>query len=224
LEAKGKGKAGRAKINIRPVPTSEDSWSWQHELNIYNGTLYFADTVAFSTTSDWDFSVSTQNIPVYGGGAQNFQDDTYLQISKTIRWTENISTIIGTQSGYQFYTLTQNQPTSPGKVHLFEFEDNQFKLNDNLTLHGGAFWVNAALSTQTAYVGGLAGLKIDYADLMFQADYVGGHTNVSGAYVTLHYFVVNYFAPYFGVIVPEQNSGNEFAGVAGFMLSTGNLR
>ena len=207
------------------VETAEDTWTMNSELNLYHvqgvqpaTTLYLQQSFTYSTKSDWDFAISSQNIPFMGGGAQNYQMDTYAQAAKTLR-ANGTSVVLGGMYGYQLYP----QPAPVGFSHQFYWLDADRSISDEIRIHSGAFYVNSALSTMTAYVGMMTGIKITHDDWRFQADYFGGHTNVSGATVTLGYFVEDWFQPYLGVIVPERNSGNEFAGVAGFNISTGDL-
>jgi hypothetical protein len=186
-------------------------------------TLYLQQSITYSTSNDWDLSVSSQNIPAMGGGAQNFQLDTYGMAAKTFR-VDGVNVVAGGMVGYQLFTQTQYQPSGVGKSHQFYWLDSEWAIIPGLKLHGGAFWVNSALSTQTSYIGGMTGFKADYGDWRMTGDYYGGHTNVSGAQVNVGYFVRNWLNPYFGIIIPERNSGNEFAGVIGINIGTASLR
>jgi hypothetical protein len=51
-------------------------------------------------------------------------------------------------------------------------------------------------------------------------DYVSGHQAVSGATVNILFSLTHHCQIYTGVYVPETNSGNEFAGIIGFNLSS----
>lgn len=216
--AHAKGAKGKQKINIHPSQVDNDSVTLTTEANIYYGTLYLNTSLAYSDASGWDISLSSQNIPLSGGGAQNFQEDTYFNLSRTFHFAEGHATTFGTQTGYQFY----QQPI--GKIHLFDFIDHEYTVFPFMKLHAGGFWVNSALSTLTEYVGAMTGIKLMYADWMIQADYFGGHTNVSGGVFNLNYYWLNNLATYIGVGVPERNSGNEFYGIIGFSLSNSSLR
>ena len=59
--------------------------------------------------------------------------------------------------------------------------------------------------------------------LSLQMDYISGHHSLSGATVNMLLNLTSRFQLYMGVSVPEQNSGNEFAGIIGFNLSSKNL-
>lgn len=224
LSVFAKGKGGKTKINIHPNQTEEGTWTFSTEADQYIDTTYLNTALAYSSTNGWDVAVSSQNIPVWGGGEQNYQDDTYLQVAKTIRWNEKLATIFATQNGYALFSVTPAAPGTPGKLHNFDFIDNEFRYSEIFKLHGGAYYVNAALSTQTAYIGGLVGFELRLDDLTLRGDYFGGHTNVSGATVTLNYYGLRNTNLYFGVGVPERDSGNEFYGVVGFQLSSGSLQ
>jgi hypothetical protein len=54
-------------------------------------------------------------------------------------------------------------------------------------------------------------------------DYISGHHSLSGASVNMLYNITPRCQIYMGVLVPEQDSGNEFAGILGFNLSTHKL-
>ena len=220
--AKGK-KGGRPKLPIHPIQNDTGVWTFGVEANVYQGTSYLQPIIAYSARGGWDFAITSQNIPVYGGGAQNYQDDTYFILAKTFKWNKSISTIAGAMGGYALYT-EEGSSLSPGDMHKFAFIDNEFRLTKYLKLHGGSFWANAALSTTTSYFGGLAGLELMYGPFSFRADYFGGHSNVSGATATIDYFPVSRVNLYAGIGVPERESGNEFYGIVGFQLSTGSLR
>ncbi|MGZ4980956.1 MAG: hypothetical protein ACXWE4_06610, partial [Methylobacter sp.] len=59
--------------------------------------------------------------------------------------------------------------------------------------------------------------------LSLQMDYISGHHSLSGATVNMLLNITSHIQMYMGVAVPEQNTGNEFAGIVGFNLSTKRL-
>ena len=219
MAAYPKGKAAKPKIIIHEIgQKNSDSWVFSTEIDQYQQATYVNPSLTYSSADNLDITVSSQNIPVWGGGAQNFQDDTYLMASKTFRLDDSRDIIIGGQYGYQLYDK------GVGKPHELFYIDTIHKINDNLSLHGGSYYVNSALSTTTNYTGAITGLIFKYDSYIVRADYFGGHSNVSGATVSVGYFVKDWFNPYIGVGVPETNSGNEFYGIVGFTLSDKTLR
>ncbi|MGZ4998406.1 MAG: hypothetical protein ACXV8J_11345, partial [Methylobacter sp.] len=59
--------------------------------------------------------------------------------------------------------------------------------------------------------------------LSLQMDYISGHHSLSGATVNMLLNITSHIQMYMGVAVPEHNTGNEFAGIVGFNLSTKRL-
>ena len=219
-----KGKSGRSKVNVHPNQTNDGTWTFSAEINPYQQSAYLDTGLTYSSLDDWDIALATQNIPLSGQGDPGYQDDTYLQISKTLVWSGAVSTILATQSGYALYSAASGIPGGLGKLHHLDFINNKFRISDNLQLHGGSYYVNAALSTRNAYFGGLIGFEWSLNDLVLRADYLGGHTNVSGATVSVNYYRWQNLNTYLGIGIPEQHTGNEFYGLIGFQLSTGSLR
>lgn len=210
--AKGNGKH---KVNVNTHDQgATNQWFLNTETNQYSDTTYINTMISLSTPSGWDISLTSQNIPIMGDGAQNYQNDTYAIVSKKFRYSDTVSITMGTQTGYQLYDTNHT-----GKMHQFYYIDTAYKINPWLKLRGGSYWVNSALSTQTQYTGGMIGATIKYNNLKLTLDYIGGHTNVSGATVNLEYAPNYWINPYIGIGVPEKNSGNEFYGTIGLNIN-----
>ncbi len=219
--AKGKGKA---KIKLRTHPNQiEDVWTVTNELNYYHepnqqyqDTLYENMTVDYSDTNDWDFQLASYNIPLTGGGAQNYEADTYLNISKTFIISQNFQVVLGTQNG-----TTLPHSSNPRQLHNADYALAVYQPFRQINLHAGSYWVNKALSTTTDYLGYTGGFNIEVLDnlLTLQADYFSGNNNLSGAVFNSWVRVYSTAQIYFGVGVPEANSGNEFYGTVGFSVA-----
>jgi hypothetical protein len=211
--AKGNHKLSRPVTDL----TEERSIHFTLESDIYRDTTYFSPLISYGWDG-WQIGLTSQNILVAGvGGSQNFENDTYLNLSKTFKINEWYKTTIGTQNGFVI-----PGPISKDEWHKFYFQDNDFELIDGwLTVHGGPYYVNSALSTTTNAVGYLTGAQVILIPhtLRLNLDYYSGHSNVSGAVAQLEYRMFSHLNTFIGVGVPERDSGNEFYGLLGFTLS-----
>lgn len=214
LNAKGRFHPPK-KLNINPNITSENVWSYVADTNIYQDALYLNQGISFSAGSGWDFGIASYNTPLYGGGDRNYENDTYISISKTFIITPIDLVVIGSQAGT---TLGNNQHT----LRMLHFGTIRHIFTKNITTYIGPYYANSNLTATVNQVGFTTGivLQIIPNKLEFHGDYISGHQNVSGAVSTLQLSITPKFAVYAGVIVPEMNSGNEFAGVVGVNLST----
>lgn len=218
-----KGKGAKPKIILHEIgEQNKDSWVFSNEANQFESATYLNPSITFSSKYDFDISLISQNIPVWKNGVQQFQDDTYLAVSKTFDFY-GTDIIIGSQNGYPLY-VEDGGKFSPGKMHQFYYFTSVKQVTDWLKIHGGSYYVNSSLSTTTNYFGGIGGFEIKYNDFIVRGDYISAHSSISGASITAGYFVEDWFNPYVGVGVPETNSGNEFYGIVGFSLSTGSLK
>lgn len=206
------------KLNTRPNIANEDAWSYNAETNIYNGTMYLSQGVTYSAANGWDIGIAAYNTPLYGGGAQNYENDGYLSIAKTFELDKKTLVIVGTQDGTTLVTDTH-------EWHAFHFANIRRDITPWLSTYVGPYYANASLTTTYNQVGFMTGFvaKIIPGVLHIQGDYVSGHQNVSGAVVNIQWYIKPAVQLYTGVIVPESNSGNEFAGIIGFNVSTKSL-
>ena len=210
---------GQRKLDTTPnMDDEEDTLTLQGELNYYHipnqtnpntgnpnpeDTYYLNGTLDYSFTNGTDIQLATYNCPLAGGGAQNYECDSYVNLSQTFKIIGPWKAIIGSQNGTVF--------ASPSQWHNADY--GLFVLSDkHVNFHAGTYFVDKTLATTTNSVGYTAGFEIDLDDhWTVQSDYYSGHNNLSGAQWNVFY---NEY--YIGVIVPEHNSGNEFAGVVGF--------
>lgn len=206
--ALAKGKHPKANV-VQDMEPEETSWLLTVEDNSYYTTDYLNATLEYSTISGWDVGITSQNIPMAGtGDAQNFNFDTYLQMSKS--WEQGWGEVtLGSMDGYHV-----------GYIHSFSYLDVLYRF-DWCRVHAGTYYANAALSTTTSYVGTIFGFVIGDDDLYLQVDYFSGHSNVSGANASVYYSPYDEIKLYTGVLVPEKMSGNEFAGVVGVQFIYG---
>ena len=213
---------GKAKIKVDTTPNLIDGvLTGTVELNYYNinnddpvNTLYVNPTIDYSASNGWDFQLASYNIAVVGGGAQNYQADTYFNISKTIALPKYFLVTIGTQNGLAFDGNSKN-------LHNVDYGLLAYQPNKGFNLHAGTYWANKALTTTTDYLGFTGGFAMEALPnfLTFTGDYFSGSNNVSGAMVNTWFRVLPTTQVYFGVGVPETSSGNEFYGTVGFSVS-----
>ena len=217
--AKGKSKPIRH-VDTTPNQEDTDVVSFQLEDNYYSitenyqtlQTHYLNVTLDYSMQNGVDLQLATYNCPLVGGGAQNYECDTYLNVSYSYKFTPQLSLTTGSQNGTVFQS-------SALQWHTSSYSSLSWQMFDWLSLRAGPYWINKALSTTTDYLGYTTGFSLNFSkDVVMQADYFSGQNNVSGATINLFYKIF-----YVGVGVPEQNSGNEFFGVWGLRMPVANL-
>ena len=236
--AKGAHKLSKTVTSIMGIDAEDRdkdrlALNFETDVYYYQATDYAAPMLTYSTQG-WDLGVSSQNVLMSGGGgSQNFQNDTYLNIAKTFKYghlhksLDRLSTTVGTQNGL---VIPLSDGAEPGKInhntlHQFYFIDTDITLIKNrLSVHVGPYYVNQALSTTTSYFGYETGIQAVLIPnkLRFNADYYSGNnginSNVSGAVAQMTYSYNRSFELFAGVGVPETASGNEFYGLMGFNL------
>jgi hypothetical protein len=201
---------------LRPSSILDDDYkvTLTLESDTYNATEYLSPSVTLSTKNGWDIGFSSQNVTVWGGGAQNYENDTYFNLSKTFKIANRLYTTFGTQTGYVVSPFLN-------QVHAFDYWDNTYKPFNWINFHFGTYYANKNLSTTTEQIGYLTGFEVIFIPhvLKFNSDYFSGHTNVSGNVSTVTWYTpIKHFSLFSGVGVPEKNSGNEFYGIVGFNL------
>jgi hypothetical protein len=213
-EAKGKAHPIR-KIDTTPNIRNQDVWTFTLESNTYRGTVYLNPVLDFSSKDGWDIQIASYNIPVYGGGAQNFEWDSYINLSKTFDISKQFKAIIGTQNGTTALDQTH-------QLHNVEYGLIVYQPTPTSNIHAGSYWANKALTVTTDILGYTAGFSFEPVKntITIQGDYFSGSNNVSGAIVNVWYRFVPQVQIYVGVGVPETNSGNEFYGTVGFSLAS----
>ena len=170
--------------------------------HISDSTLYDNLTLDYSMSNGWDFQIASLNIPYVGGGAQNYNMDSYFNLSKTFKIYGPFKAIIGSQNGTVF--------SGKSEWHNADYGMLIYQPSGKLNLHCGPYFVDKTLATTTNTVGYTGGFSYHVADFGVEADYFSGHNNLSGANINMFY--QDY---YVGIVVPEHNSSNEFAGVLG---------
>lgn len=177
------------------------------ELNIYRNTLY-KNWSLMHYGKDWTYGVQVANIRIDGVQMQNYENDTYINISKKFSYND-FTFEMGGQAGYNF-------GNTPKKLHTTTFTDLSYNAIDNLSLHFGGYYVNDELATKHQPYNFQAGIKYKINSFTITGDYYSGNNNLSGGIVNVYYKLTNTFRPYIGAMVPETNSGNEFSGIIGF--------
>ncbi len=211
------GKKGHPtkKVDVRPNTNDNDVWTFALETDFYESTTYLSPTVDFSSTDGWDLQAAFYNIPINGGGAQNYEWDSYLNLSKTFNLNSQFKALAGLQNGTTLFSSNR-------QWHNFDYGLLIYQPFPFINLHAGPYWANKALATTTDVLGYTTGFSVAFNrnQWLFQGDYYSGHNNVSGAVVNLYYQVLPKAQLYMGVGVPETDSGNEFYGITGLSVSS----
>jgi len=212
---KQKQQKQQRRLKVNPITEDEDAWMANAETDIYRVGSFENITLGYSARNGWDFSLSLVNSQILGPNKQ-FQGDIFFNIAKTFTINPVLSITVGSQNGI---AVANQQP------HLwfnYSFLDGRYDVTPWLLLHGGPYLANAALTGTARQVGFITGTEITFIphQLSLQMDYVSGHQALSGATVNMLLNLTSHWQMYMGIYVPEQNSGNEFAGLIGFNLST----
>jgi hypothetical protein len=215
---KAKSHRQQKRLKIKSVTDNEDVWTVNTETDVYQAGTFENLVVGYSAINGWDFSLSLINTQILGSNKQ-FQGDTFFNIAKTFDINYDLSIVAGSQNGVALVNL------QPQLWYDYTYLDNQYDVTPWLLIHGGPYLANAALTGTSRQVGFMTGTEITFIQnkLSLQMDYISGHQSLSGATVNLLLNMTSRCQIYVGVSVPEQNSGNEFAGIIGFNLSTKNL-
>jgi hypothetical protein len=203
------------KVDTTPNTRNEDVWTFTLESNTYRQTVYLSPVFEFSSRDGWDVQIASYNIPAYGGGAQNYEWDSYVNLSKTFDFSAQFKAIAGMQNGTTLFSTTR-------QYHNIDYGLLVYLPTPAVNLHAGPYWANKALTVTKDTLGYTAGFSVEAIKntLTVQGDYFSGSNNVSGAVVNVFYRIFPKAQVYFGVGVPETNSGNEFYGIVGFILAS----
>lgn len=215
---KTKSHRQQKRLKINPVTEKENAWVANTETNVYRAGTFQNIVVGYSALHGWDFSLALINTQVLGSNKQ-FQGDSFFNVAKTFVVDEDLSITAGSQNGLAMVNL------QPQLWYDYSYLDSRYDITPWLLMHGGPYLANAALTGTTRQVGFMVGTEITLVQdlLSLQMDYISGHHSLSGATVNMLLNVTPRFQLYMGVSVPEQESGNEFAGIVGFNLSTKKL-
>ena len=221
----GKGKSSKPhkksslnKVDTTPNLQDTNVFTLTSEANLYQNSLYENFDIDFSSTGGWDIQLSTYNVPVYQDPniVQPYQADTFINVSKTFKINQSLGIILGSQNGTYL-----SASSSPMQWQNLDYSLGLYQISSFMSVRGGMYWANHSMSGTTDVLGYLPGVTLNLIDniLTLQADYYSGHSSLSGAVVNMQY-QAKYFSTYIGVGVPETNSGNEFYGILGFILSS----
>jgi hypothetical protein len=215
---KGKAKHQQKRLKINPLTEYENVWTANAETNVYQNSAFENITLGYSTTNGWDYGLSLLNTQFLGGNNQ-FQGDTFFSITKTFDINDTFSIVVGSQNGLAIVNA------HPQRWYNFDFLDSRYDATSWLSLHGGPYLANSAITGTSRQIALLMGTEITLMKnkLSLQMDYISGHDALSGATVNLLFNITPRSQIYMGLYVPEQNSGNEYAGIIGFNISTHNL-
>jgi hypothetical protein len=215
---KEKSHQKQKRLKTNPVTDEESAWIANVETDVYRAGTYENVLLGYSAKNGWDFSVSLLNAQVFGPN-QLFQGESFVSIAKTFTLNNDLSVTVGSQNGV--YMVNQK----PQQWLNYTYLDTRYDVAPWLLMHGGTYIANAALTGTSRQVGFITGTEITFIPnkLALQMDYISGHQSLSGATVNMLVNILPQWQIYMGVSVPEKNSGNEFAGIIGFNLSTKNL-
>jgi hypothetical protein len=218
--AKGAVKGGAKAHPFRKVDTTPngqdgDVWTLTLESDTYLQTSYLSSILGFSSRNGWDIQIASYNIPVYGGGAQNYEWDSYINLSKTFEISRQFKAIVGSQNGTTLFSTSR-------QYHNIDYGLLAYLPTQSINLHAGPYWANKALTATTDYLGYTVGFSLDLIKdtITLQADFFSGSNNASGAVINLNYQVLPKAQIYIGAGIPTPNSGNQFYGIVGFTLSS----
>jgi hypothetical protein len=214
-KSKSESQHQQKRLKINPVTDEGDAWTVNAESGIYRAGTFENIGVGYSNANGWDFSLSLINTQILGPN-KLFQGDIFANIAKTFSINNELSIVVGTQNG--FAAVNQH----PRLWYNYDYLDNRYDATSWLSLHGGAYLANAELTGTNRQVGYMTGTEVTFIPhlLALQLDYTSGHQAVSGATANMLLNITPQFQTYMGVYVPERNSGNEFAGIIGFNLSS----
>ena len=218
VNAKGSHKLDTTPEAETGIVTVQIEDNYYHDTNSVdsNGNLLPVDTDYINATIGYSFDfgltvqAATYNCPLLGGGAQNFECDSYINIIQHFDLTEQFGINFGSQNGTVFNAHAQ--------WHHLDFGVISYIPINGIEMHGGSYFVNSYLATLPVDVIGYTGGFVAKFNpkLSLEADYFDGHNNISGA--QLNFFYKSY---YVGVVIPETGSGNQYAGVVGVRFSLG---
>ena len=242
--AKGGHKISRPVTDQLSIDDDDDGkdrivLNFEQDSYIFNLTEYANPMITYSS-NDWDIGIATQNILEYEQyvttSAQNFQNDTYFNLSKTFEyedlyglsdeWSDRLdflSTTFGSQIGTVFPMSTSASPghLDNSTIHQYYFIDTDAEIiEDKVSVHYGPYYSNAALTTTTSYIGWQVGLQAVMIPKKLKLDMTeySGHSNVSGAVFTLTWTVNRNFELFVGGAVAAHNSGNYNYAISGLNL------
>lgn len=187
---------------------SDEKTILSSEFNIYRNTLY-NNWSLMQYGENWTYGVQIANVKFDGTSVQNYENDTYANLSRRFSY-DKFTFELGGQAGYNFSSASMK------KLHATTFADLSYGVTDDVSLHFGGYYVNDELATKHQPYNFQAGIKYKINKFVVTGDYYSGSNNLSGGVVNVYYRLTNTFRPYIGVMVPETNSGNEFAGITGF--------
>ncbi|MEM2159485.1 MAG: hypothetical protein QXN55_00870 [Candidatus Nitrosotenuis sp.] len=198
------------RTDFSPNVENTDEMTFTLESNVYRGSVYLSPALSYSSKNGFDVQLASYSIPVYGGGAQNYEYDTYLNLTKTFEINNSVSLVVGTQNGTTLFSKIR-------QWHNFDYVIFKFKPTTNVELFVGPYYANRALTASYTQLGVVTGINIVIIPktLDLNLSYVSGHTNVSGALAQVLYAPIKKIQMYGGIGIPEKSSGNEFFGIIG---------
>lgn len=217
VNAKGSHKLDTTPEAETGIVTVQIEDNYYHDTNSFdsNGNLLPVDTDYINATIGYSFDfgltvqAATYNCPLLGGGAQNFECDSYINIIQHFDLTEQFGINFGSQNGTVFNVFPE--------LHNVDFGLLSYQVTQDIEIHAGSYFVNSYLATiPVDVIDVTTGFVVKFNEkFSWEMDYFGGHNNLSGA--QLNWFYKSY---YLGVIIPESGSGNQYAGVVGMRITS----
>jgi hypothetical protein len=193
----------KSRIRVDTTPTVEEGVvTVTNEIDTYNGLVYISPSIDYSAVGGWDVQVTSLNIPVRGGGAQNYQADTYINLSNTWQLGHGVTLTAGTMNGVVLFN-------AGSQWHNVDYYLVGHQYNDWLQYHSGHYWVNKALSTTTDVLGTTAGVVLTpNRKLTVDTEWFSGNNNLSGVTSTIAYKVLPRVSVIVGVSLPLAAGGS----------------
>lgn len=210
-----KANATQKRLIVNAMTEYEGAWVANQETDLYQLGTYTNFSFGYSAKNDWDISVSLLNVQITGSNL-SFQGEPFINTAKTFELSSRLELTFGSLNGFTTGAV------APAQWLNFNFIDFQYVPVPGVEVHGGPYHANRAITGTSRQVGFQTGIEIDLLGdrLALNMDYISGEHSLSGANVTLTLNVTSLLQVYLGVLVPEANSGNEFAGLVGFNYSS----
>jgi hypothetical protein len=193
----------KARIRIDTTPTVEEgAITVTTEIDAYNGLVYINPSVDYSAVGGWDMQITSLNIPVRGSSAQNYQADTYINLSKTWTFSHDVTFTTGTQNGMVIFN-------AGSQWHNADYYLVGHQYNSWLQYHSGHYWVNKAFSTTTDVLGVTAGIVLTpNRKIRSDTEWFSGNNNLSGLTTTFAYKLTPQVSVIIGASLPLAAGGS----------------
>jgi hypothetical protein len=180
----GTAAAGRRTRNYPGLSdTPEGGWTVAEEMNLDGRQGITNTTLDYGLLDVWDAGISVLNGGLYtDGDGPTWNPDLLINLERAVELNDDLHVIVGTAMGTRPWDpITQ-------RLENFTYFDTKLDLLDGQgSIHGGAYYANAALAGGQAAAGYLFGMQIPLLSetLRFNGDYISGNNNLSTASAVL---------------------------------------